>query len=302
MHKQTLQDKKKLCENMCVEDLPELSQRCSLSSSQLKQYHRDGHIVVSQPLLPADVAAYRPFLVEVANRELAELSDYERAVGTSNSKFVYSLRTVHPAVWKFITSKAIAKIAAELLEIDCVRLLHYNCFFKPSQGLETPWHQDYLSVPLNTDKVIAAWIPLVELSSDMGTLTFASGSHKLDFSKLTDPYKFSTESIQHVIKDKSLRLTSVGSMAVGDISFHNSLTLHSAPKNLSKKMREVIIIGYYADGACIGVPEDLGLSSSHVYQNPYCKHFLNKYFSGLRLGDLACSATNPIVYEGSNDS
>jgi len=277
---------------------PELSHRCSLSPAQVEQYRQDGHLVVPQALAPADVTAYRPFLVEAANRELAKLNDCERAVGTSGSRFVYDLREVHQAVWRFITSFAIAKIAAELLQVDSVRLLHYNCFFKPPNGLGTPWHQDCLYIPLNTDKVIAAWIPLVELSPDMGPLTFASGSHRAGFCEFANNNQYSAAQIAQMLQERGLRLTSVGSMAVGDVSFHSSFTLHSAPKNLSNRMREVIAISYYADGARIGEPENFYLSSSQALQSvKYREHFLNQYFSGLQRGDLACSPTNPVVYQ-----
>lgn len=298
MNKQTIKEFKYLGRELETDNLPELSQRCALSSSQIERYHRDGHIVVPQALAPEDVAAYRPFLVEVANRELAKLNDSERAVGTSGSRFAYDLRKVHPAVWRFITSGAIAKIAAELLQVDSVRLLHYNCFFKPPQGLGTPWHQDCLYIPLNTDKVIAAWIPLVEIFPDMGPLTFASGSHQTGFLEFGNRNAYSGETMAQMLEEKGLQLTSVGSMAVGDISFHSSFTLHSAPKNYSNQMREVIAISYYADGARIGEPEQLNLSSSELLQSvKYREHFLNQYFSDLQRGDLACSPTNPVVYQ-----
>jgi ectoine hydroxylase-related dioxygenase (phytanoyl-CoA dioxygenase family) len=298
MNKQTLNSKKHLVGVQEVENLPELSQRCSLSPAQVEQYRQDGHLIVPQALAPADVAAYRPFLVEVANRELAKLNDSERAVGTSGSTFVYDLREVHQAVWRLITSVAIAKIAAELLEVDSVRLLHYNCFFKPPQGLGTPWHQDCLYIPLNTDKVIAAWIPLVELSPNMGPLTFASGSHRTGFFEFANTNKYLPERIVQMLEERGLQLTSVGSMAVGDVSFHSSFTLHSAPNNFSDRMREVIAISYYADGACIGEPENFDLSSSQTFQTvKYREHFLNQYFSGLQRGDLASSPTNPVVYQ-----
>lgn len=298
MNKQTVKDFEYLGRGLEVQNLPELSQRSALSSEEIEWYHRDGHIVVPQALAPQDVAAYRPFLVEVANTELAKLNDSERAVGTSGSKFVYDLRRVHPAVWRFITSSAIAKIAAELLQIDRVRLLHYNCFFKPPQGLETPWHQDCLYIPLNTDKVITAWIPLVELFPNMGLLTFASGSDQAGFLEFGNSNTYCPETMVQMLKKRGLRLTNVGCMAVGDISFHSSFTLHSAPKNFSNRMREVIAISYYADGACIGEPEQFNLSSSQILQSvKYREHFLNQYFSGLHRGDLACSPTNPVVYQ-----
>lgn len=298
MNKQIVNSKEHLVGRQEVENLPELSHRCSLSVAQVEQYCQDGHLVVPQALAPGDIAVYRPFLVEVANRELAKLNDSERAVGTSGSRFVYDLREAHQAVWRFITSPGIATIAAELLEVDRVRLLHYNCFFKPPQGLGTPWHQDCLYIPLNTDKVIAAWIPLVELSPDMGPLTFASGSHRAGLFEFANTNKYSPERIEQMLGEQGLRLTSVGSMAVGDVSFHSSFTLHSAPKNFSSRMREVIAISYYADGARIGEPENLNFPAAQIFQSvKYREHFLNQYFSGLKQGDLACSPHNPVVYK-----
>ena len=300
MNKQILNDKEHLLKVREVQNLPKLMPRCSLSPAQIEQYRQDGHLVVPQALAPEDVVTYRPFIVEVANQELAKLNEYERAVGTSGFRFVYDLREVHQAVWRFITSEGIAKIAAELLEVDSVRLLHYNCFFKPPQGLGTPWHQDCLYIPLNTDKVIAAWIPLLELSPNMGPLTFASSSHRAGFCEFANTNKYSSEQIAQMLEEQGLQLQSVGSMAVGDVSFHSSFTLHSAPKNFSNQMREVIAISYYADGARIGEPENFDFSSSQGFQTvKYREHFLSQYFSGLKWGDLACSPTNPIVYQKS---
>ena len=297
MNKQTMDNKEHFLGMQEVKNLPQLSQRCSLSPAQVAKYGQDGYLVLAQALEPAEIAAYRPFIVAVANRELTKLNDSERAIGTSSSTFVYDLREVDQVVWQFITSEAIAKIAAELLGVDSVRLLHYNCFFKPPQSMETPWHQDCLYIPLNTDKVIAAWIPLVELSPDMGTLTFANGSHQFGLCDFANTNKYSPERIAQMLADRGFPLTSIGGMAVGDVSFHSSFTLHSAPKNLSNQMREVIAISYYADGACIGEPDNFDLSSFRIFPPvKYREHFLNQYFSGLQSGDLACSPTNPVVY------
>jgi Phytanoyl-CoA dioxygenase (PhyH) len=282
---------------LAAEDLPELSESVSVSNVKIEQYRRDGHLLIRQALAPGDIAAYRPVLVETANRELAKFNDLDRALGTSGSQFGYDLREVDRAVWRLITAPQIAKMAAELLEVPSVRLLHYNCFFKPPNGLGTPWHQDCLYIPLNTDRVIAAWIPLVELSPNMAPLTFASGSHQGGFCEFANTARSSPAQIAKTIVARGWQLNSVGSMAVGDISFHSSLTLHSAPQNFSHQMREVISISYYADGAGIGAPEHCNFPPAEILSSvPYRQHFLNQYFAGLQPGDLACSPTNPIVY------
>lgn len=265
------------------------------------RYHRDGHLVVSQLLLATEVSAARPALLATASKEHQKLSEYERSVGASGSQFVYDLREIDPVVWNFIASPRIAQAAAELLDTNGVRILHYNCFFKPAGGQPTPWHQDYLFIPLEADKLITAWVPLVNLTPEMGLLTFATGSHRLKTTDFSQVNRYSQERLEQMLAEQGLRLTTVGNMAVGDVSFHSSLTLHGAPANRSGEMRATVAISYYADEARIQDPESSPLNSAAALSSiAYRQHFLRQYFPNLKPGDLAQTPDHPIVYQRVN--
>ena len=75
-------------------------------------------------------------------------------------------------------------------------------------------------------------------------------------------------------------------MRAGDASLHMGWTIHSSLKNSSDAMREVITIGYYADGTRILVRDDV----------PIVQSFIKAYFAGLRPGDLAEGPLNPVVF------
>ena len=50
-----------------------------------------------------------------------------------------------------------------------------------SAGVATPWHQDQFYWPLDTDRTITMWMPLVDVPPEIGSMTFVSGSHRLGY-------------------------------------------------------------------------------------------------------------------------
>lgn len=268
-----------------------------VTQEQRDRYRRDGHVVIPQLLPLAEVSAASPALLTTAKREREKLNEYEQSVGASGSRFVYDLRQIEPPVWQFIASPRLAQGAAELLDTDGVRILHYNCFFKPAGGKPTPWHQDYLFIPLEAEKLITAWVPLVNLTPEMGLLTFASGSHQRQRTDFSRANHYGKETLAQILAEQGLRLTTVGTMAMGDVSFHSSLTLHGAPANESEQMRAAVAISYYAFDARIQDPERCPLNSAAALHSiAYRQHFLREYFPDLQPGDLAQTPEHPIVY------
>lgn len=270
----------------------------ALAEEQIRQYRQDGHLIVPQVLSSAEVEVYRHRLLVVGRREHQKLNDYERSVGASGNQFIFDLREIDPMAWQFIAEPKIAKVAAELLKSDRVRILHYNCFFKPSQGRGTPWHRDCLFIPLEADKLITAWVPLVDLSPEMGLLTFVSGSNHPKGWDFSPTNQYSGDSLEPMLSKRGLRLSTVGKMKVGDVSFHSSLTLHGAPVNESNCLRAVVAISYYADEARIQDPELCKFFPSQTVRSiAYRQHFLREYFSDLKPGDFARNRNHPVVYE-----
>ena len=190
------------------------------------------------------------------------------------------------AVKKFTMAHRFAKIAAELLGVEGVRIYHDQALFKEPGGGPTPWHQDQYYWPLDTDNTITMWMPLTDVPLEVGSMTFGTKTHELGY---LGEFKISDESdkiFDKLIADNNIDLTNYGAMQAGDATWHYGWTLHGAPGNPTPNVREVMTIIYLADGARIIDPAG----------NSNRQDDIERWMPGLQPGDLAASELNPLVY------
>ena len=264
----------------------DLSQPYSLGAAQVTSYQQNGHILLREVAKPAEIEAYRPIIKEAAYqyntevRPLSERSTYGRAFLQ-----IMNLWTKDRAVQKFVLARRFARIAAELMGVKGVRLYHDQALFKEPGGGPTPWHQDQHYWPLDTDKTITMWMPLSDISVEMGPMTFVSGSYRTGY---LGNFPISDESqvrFDQIIKDGNLELSYGTAMAAGDATFHSGWMLHAAPENITSTTREAMTIIYFEDGARISELTNKNKESD-----------LNNWLPGLKPGDLAVSPLNPLLY------
>ena len=185
----------------------------------------------------------------------------------------------------FVFAQRFARVAADLLEVDGVRLYHDQALFKEPHGGQTPWHQDQTYWPLDTDRTITMWMPLADVGVVPGTMTFASGSHRMGN---LGEYGISDESqrlFDRMVAERGLSLETHGPLRAGDATFHAGWTLHSAPANPTDRMRPVMTVIYFADGAHITPAE-----------HPIQKFDLSVWLRPCQPGDLAAGELNPRLY------
>ncbi len=256
--------------------LPPLLEPWPLEDAARGTFHREGHLQQGALFSAEEVAAYRPVLREYILHKHARLQPGERAMGASAQDTVFSLGDAPEAVAAFVTSPRLGALAARLLGVPAVRLLHFTGFFKPAGGPPTPWHQDLAFIPLDSDQVLSVWIPLTDVTSEMGGLVFASGSHQ--------------QGLQNPAAVGRFPIVRKGPMRAGDASLHLGWTLHAALRNTSRSMREAIAVCFYADGARIAEHHRMRFSQS----------LMASYFAGLRPGEPAVGPMNPIVFRRSD--
>jgi ectoine hydroxylase-related dioxygenase (phytanoyl-CoA dioxygenase family) len=198
------------------------------------------------------------------------------------------------AVARFTLARRFARIAADLMGVDAIRLYHDVAITKEPGGGYTPWHQDSYYWPMDTRHTVTMWMALVDISYEMGSLNFASGSYlcgDLGDEAISDR---SHAYFEHVIRERGLPVVNHvahGVMAAGDATFHAGWTLHSAPGNATDRTREAITVVYYADGT-LTFP-DMG--------NPHREWDFHTYMPGVRPGGAAASPLNPLLYRRSDD-
>jgi ectoine hydroxylase-related dioxygenase (phytanoyl-CoA dioxygenase family) len=270
-----------------ADGLPLMQDEYNLTNEQIGAYQRDGHIFLRGVASPDEIGVYEPII----SRWVQALNYHDKPVhkrDTYGKAFIQitNLWQKSEAVKRFVFAKRFAKIAADLMGVDCVRIYHDQALFKEPGGGHTPWHQDQIYWPLDTDKTITMWMPLVPVSEEVGSMTFASGSHLKGYISKLEISDESHRTLRQYIADKGFPIVSYGAMAAGDATFHAGWTLHSAPGNPTETMREVMTIIYYADGAKVAEPD------SNARRND-----LQAWLPGCRPGGLAASPLNPVVYQ-----
>jgi len=262
-----------------------LQKEYTIAASQQEAFRRDGHILLQNVCPIEDIRIFRPLMLAVIDEVITTRDTQGRTEDYS------SLFTQVSNVWRknelaraFIFAKRFAKIAADLMGTRSVRLYHDQALVKEPGGKPTPLHQDQFYWPLDTTNTITMWMPLIDVTREMGTMTFASGSHKdglvgkLPISDKADAI------LSDLIKEKNYRLASYN-LKAGDATFHYGLTLHSAHPNSSAVRREVMTIIYYEDGAKILEPD-----------NEYRKVDMQVFHPDQSPGERAASPLNPILY------
>ncbi|HLH80836.1 MAG TPA: phytanoyl-CoA dioxygenase family protein [Chthonomonas sp.] len=270
-----------------AETLPDLSSPYPLTKEQIEAYQRDGHILLRGVCSPEEIAVYGPIIREAAYRYNTQNLPIEQR-DTYGKAFlqIMNLWVRDERVRKYVLARRFARIAAELMGVEGVRIYHDQALFKEAGGGPTPWHQDFYYWPLDTDKTITMWMPLVDADETMGTMTFASGSHTQGFLGHFEISDTSEEYFRNFVAEHGFPLHSAGAMKAGDATFHAGATLHSAPGNKSDRTREVMTIIYFADGV-------------RVMEKPDNKNRwldLETWLPGVKPGELAVSELNPLVY------
>jgi ectoine hydroxylase-related dioxygenase (phytanoyl-CoA dioxygenase family) len=264
-----------------------------LSLQDIAAFRRDGHILLRGVATPEEITRFRPAICEAVykysteTRNLSERDTYGRAFLQ-----IMNLWRRDERVKEFVLARKFARIAADLLGVERVRLYHDQALFKEPNGGHTPWHQDQYYWPLDTDKTITMWMPLVDVGAEMGLMRFASGSHRagpIGSIQISDE---SAEVYEKYIAANGLPVVQASRMNAGDATFHTGWTIHGAGANLSPdKTREVMTVIYFADGARVTQP-----------QNEHQAADWAAWLDSKPPGELADSYLNPICTTGAQAS
>jgi ectoine hydroxylase-related dioxygenase (phytanoyl-CoA dioxygenase family) len=213
-----------------------------IQAQQVADFQRDGHIYLPELISPEALKPYRDFIVAWADdfrkkqKPIEERDTYGKAFLQ-----MMNLWEEDANIKEFILSKRFGQVAAELLGVEKVRLYHDQALFKEAGGGHTPWHQDQYYWPLSNAKTVTMWMPLVDITEEMGMLTFASGTQHVKLPPMPISDK-SEETIASFVREQGFPIKAQKTMQAGDATFHMGWTLHAAPGNHSETMREVMTI------------------------------------------------------------
>lgn len=272
---------------------PDLSNPYPLEDRRKAEYRENGFVLLRGVCSKEEVSAYREAITAATYRYNNERRPVEER-DTYGRAFLQipNLWTKEEDVRSFVFAKRFARIAAELMGVKAVRLYHDQALYKEAGGGPTPWHQDFYYWPLDSSNSITLWMPLVDVTEDMGTMIFASGSQKEGYLGAFEISDRSEEFFTQFVAKKGYTLVPAGAMSAGDATFHSGATLHSAPGNTSNATREAMTIIYFADGVKIMDHPD----------NPNRLRDLQTWFPGVKPGEPAVSSLNPLLYSVNSET
>ena len=256
-----------------------------LTEEQVAFYQKNRYIKLKQVL---DEATLRHF-DEVISARVEALNEVETPLedrDTYGKAFLQlmNLWVEDTGVKGLIFSKRIAKIAADLMRVDGVRLYHDQALYKEAGGGITPWHADQFYWPLSNDRTVTAWIPLQETPLEMGPLEFSAGSHQI-----TEGRDLSIGDESEAVMTQKLRVTDfphvIEPFEAGEISFHSGWVFHRAGANSTDQVRKVMTIIYMEKEMTLKQPE-----------NENQLNDWNTWCPGAKVGEVIDTPLNPVLY------
>lgn len=255
-----------------------------LTTEEQLAFERRGYIKLSGVLDPAQL---RPYGEEITNEVIRlntqQLPLEERDLYGRAFLQVSNIWRQSPAVERFVRSKDLARLAAELLGVGSVRLYHDQALYKEPGGGITPWHADQYYWPLRSDRSVTVWIPLQDTPAEAGPLAFAAGSHRYNYARDLEISAESEERISHLVDQQFEEDASP--YALGDVSYHLGWTFHHAGENTAAYPRRVMTIIYIDADMIIAEP-----TNDHQAKD------LAHWAPSRRPGDRLDTELNPILF------
>lgn len=263
--------------------IADLDQRFPLGARQIESFRRDGFVRLKEVFSADDLARYAPEIERLTlakqARPLAERSTYGKAFLQVTNLWEQS-RQIH----EFVFGKRLARIAAELLQVEGVRLYHDQSLCKEAGGGFTPAHADQYYWPLATDRVITAWVPLQAVPAEMGPIGFYAGSHRFEFGRDLPISDESEALIGAQMERQGFPLVD-DPFELGEVSFHSGWTFHRARPNNTDRPRSVMTIIYMDRDMRLAAPS----AGQRADRDAFCP--------GVEVGEVIDSPKNPVLWE-----
>lgn len=257
-----------------------------LGPEQIARFRRDGFIKLKDVLTSEALAFYGQEITRLTialnkeSRPIRERNTYEQAFLQ-----VMNLWESSALVRAFVLGKRLGRIAAELLQVDGVRLYHDQSLYKEPGGGITPAHADQYYWPLASDRCVTAWIPLQAVPHEMGPLAFYAQSQSVAFGRDLGISDDSEREITAAMQAHGFAIVDEP-FELGEVSFHLGWTFHRAGPNVSPKPRSVMTVIYMDARMRLAEPA-----------NPVQRGDWAKWCPGATVGEQIETMKNPVIYQ-----
>jgi len=262
----------------------ELEEVYDLSPDAIQFFREKGYVKLKHVLSPALLEYYSEVITEWVfklnklTKPMEERTTYEKAFLQ-----VMNLWRENEGIKQFVFNKRLARIAAQLMQVDGVRLYHDQALYKEPSGGITPWHADQFYWPLSNSNAVTVWVPLQHTPMEMGPLAFAEASQTLEIGRDKEISDESEAILAQALKQFPI---CEAPFELGEVSYHAGWTYHRAGSNVSSKARRVMTIIYMDKDIRIVEPT-----------NKYRIDDWNTWLDSKPVGSVADGKLNPILYK-----
>ena len=266
--------------------LEELSTPYAVPTEAVAFYRENGYVKLKNVLSAEAIAYYGEIITDLVfklnklTKPMEERTTYEKAFLQ-----IMNLWREDETAKEFVFSKRLAQIAADLMEVEGVRLYHDQALYKEPSGGITPWHADQFYWPLASPKTVTVWIPLQATPLEMGPLAFAEKSQLVEIGRDVEISDESEALMQQSLTQFSLNETPFD---LGEVSYHAGWLFHRAGANVSNSPRKVMTMIYMDKDQQIMAPK-----------NSYQKADWEMWLASAPVGSTPESALNPILFSHS---
>lgn len=208
----------------------------SLSNEQIKQYEKDGFLVLKGGCSKDLVDAYNSHIYTIRSAEEMEEWAKPHAGKTLTGKDRFSLRLFNPHLHdgfslQMMKLPIVRGALAQILGDEAVGIQSMYFYKSPGSPGQAA-HQDYYYIRNEPNTLTAAWIAMEDVDEENGCLWVIPGSHQeglLPHGRVKDTSEHESWTDETEGADLSKQIPVV--MEKGDIVFFHNLLIHSSGKN-----------------------------------------------------------------------
>jgi hypothetical protein len=230
---------------------PEVHDRALLCEEDVLAFRRQGFVIVPSLTTPEDIALIRETLLGLYAR-FAELPRRQAVdLGTRAVSTVPQIPEINwtiglaPVLRHTLAFSRCAAVAGRLLGRAAVHTGFDHAILKPpANACATPWHQDEAYVdPRCAHETVHFWIPLQDVSLEMGCMQFIPGSHR---GPLRPHRRRGGSAEAHALEAEGVdpSLAVACPVASGGATAHLPRTLHYTGPNLTDEPRLAWILEF----------------------------------------------------------
>ncbi|GAC1495719.1 MAG: phytanoyl-CoA dioxygenase family protein [Vulcanimicrobiaceae bacterium] len=264
----------------------------SIATTAVREFRDNGFAVIRNFFSDAQIER----LASVA-LELHDAKNRHIQAGTTRGRLSFTrthqLWQQSEEVREIAFESKLAEVSAEMLGCESLRIIDDDVFEKRPGDRVSKWHYDAKFIPIDNDRYISIWVPLVDVTHDMGTMAYVRGSHKMQFVEPKKPLAGEVRGHLWYTTQFALRNTRIDRIEArrGDVLFHHGNTMHMAGANRSKTRRVAYGL-HFADARSRFVPPANDSQRVHVRDSQW---------GHLRPGDEIESVTSPEVLIRADD-